>query len=610
MRKDTYENKLSDTLDSNQFSKSKGTNDAIVLKIERDINKELLAMRKKDEISESLYTRMRSTGGQPARIYGLAKVHKVNTPLRPVLSLPGSSYYYLNKVLAKFFEKIEGANIETNSLDAREILESTNLEPNENLISLDVKSLYTNVPLEEAIDIALRKLYEQDEPPSIARKTIKRLLNMAVSQVHFKCNETWYVQKDGLAMGTSLAVILANLWMQQYKTALSRDISEMFLPEKDLHEICPECNKKVTYRSKGVECECCLNWYHVKCGDISDDEYRNISETVWYCRKCIAIREKNKSGQQSKLFFRYVDDIVRTVKGDPEKVLRAANFLYPNLQYTVETPNTKGTLAFLDLQISIDKSRKISCGRYQKPTDTGTILNFRTCAPLQYKRSVNEGTVHRVFRSTSTWEEYDKAMKINRKQWFANQYPESWSSRVASHALEKIISKGKNKKNMAEKKKPCDYSSDSPPILMVQYRWNHSQTLAKKVRDITNALIIFTTRKLKTCMPSLKSSFSSELKSKVVYRLECCGCKSIYVGQTVRHLTTRIEEHRKEDTPVGQHIRQCGSERGKSECNWKTFDQPSSSIKLFTLEALHIRKERPAINPRDEFRSRELTLRL
>ena len=55
MRKDIYENKLSVTLDSNQFSKSKGTSDVIVLKKERDINKELLAMRKKDEISESLH---------------------------------------------------------------------------------------------------------------------------------------------------------------------------------------------------------------------------------------------------------------------------------------------------------------------------------------------------------------------------------------------------------------------------------------------------------------------------------------------------------------------------------------------------------------------------
>ena len=259
-------------------------------------------MRKKDERNENLYTRMRFTGVQPARLYGLAKVHKVNTLLRQVLSWPGSSHYNLNKDLAQFFEKIEGANIETNSLDAREILESTNLEPNENLTSLDRKSLYTKVPLKKAVDIALRKLYEQDEPPSIARKTMKRLLNMAVSQVHSKCNETWYVQKDGLAMGASLVVILANIWLKQYETALSRDVPEMFLAGKDLNEICPECNKKVAYRSKSVECECCLNWYHVKCGDISDDEFRNISETVWYCRKFIAIREKIRSVQQAKYF--------------------------------------------------------------------------------------------------------------------------------------------------------------------------------------------------------------------------------------------------------------------------------------------------------------------
>ena len=66
MRKDNYENKLSDTLDSKQFSKSKRTSDAIVLKIEGDIKKELLAMRKKDEIKDNLYTRMRSTGGGAA----------------------------------------------------------------------------------------------------------------------------------------------------------------------------------------------------------------------------------------------------------------------------------------------------------------------------------------------------------------------------------------------------------------------------------------------------------------------------------------------------------------------------------------------------------------
>ena len=134
---------------------------------------------------------MSSTGGQPARLYGLAKVHKAETPLRPVLSLPGSSYESLNEMLAEFFDNIDGANIETNTKDARETIENIALDPDETIISLDVKGLYTNVPLKEAIEIALQKLYSQESPPEIQRATMKRLLNMAVSKVYFKCNDPW-----------------------------------------------------------------------------------------------------------------------------------------------------------------------------------------------------------------------------------------------------------------------------------------------------------------------------------------------------------------------------------------------------------------------------------
>ena len=87
---------------------------------------------------------------------------------------------------------------------------------------------------------------------------------------------------------------------------------------------------------------------------------------------------------------------------------------------------------------------------------------------------------YRVFRSTSTWKEYDKAMKINREQWLDYPYPETGRRGLHLMPLKRSSGRAKTKKNMAEKKKPCDYSSDSPPILMVQYRGNQSQTLAKK----------------------------------------------------------------------------------------------------------------------------------
>ena len=62
--------------------------------------------------------------------------------------------------------------------------------------------------------------------------------------------------------------------------------------------------------------------------------------------------------------------------------------------------------------------------------------------------------------------------------------------------------------------------------------------------------MIFRTRKLKTCLPSRKTSFDRELKAKVAYKLTCCGCNYTYADQTVQHLATRVDELCK----VGQHL--------------------------------------------------------
>ena len=61
MIRETYENKLKDFLQAKQFTERKDLTDSVIIKIEKDIKEELLAMKKKDEISEALYTRLRST---------------------------------------------------------------------------------------------------------------------------------------------------------------------------------------------------------------------------------------------------------------------------------------------------------------------------------------------------------------------------------------------------------------------------------------------------------------------------------------------------------------------------------------------------------------------
>ena len=102
-----------------------------------------------------------------------------------------------------------------------------------------------------------------------------------------------------------------------------------------------------------------------------------------------------------KLFKRYLDDIVRTVKGNTLDYLEYANFFHKNLQFTLETPNGSGDLAFLDLNINVNEDRKIRCHWYQKSANTGINLNFRSIAPLQHKKNVIQGTVHKIFNATS-----------------------------------------------------------------------------------------------------------------------------------------------------------------------------------------------------------------
>ena len=77
-------------------------NDNIFVKIEKEINMTLREMRRKELISEQVYHRLRTTGAQPARLCGLAKVNKTDQAMRPVLSIPGSSLRYMLTPQLKF----------------------------------------------------------------------------------------------------------------------------------------------------------------------------------------------------------------------------------------------------------------------------------------------------------------------------------------------------------------------------------------------------------------------------------------------------------------------------------------------------------------------------
>ena len=80
------------------------------------------------------------------------------------------------------------------------------------MVSFDVKSLFTNVPLEKTIEITLERTSDRKEiKTQITRPEMKELLILCTKNVHFMFDNQVYQQNDGMAMGSPLLPVLN--WM-------------------------------------------------------------------------------------------------------------------------------------------------------------------------------------------------------------------------------------------------------------------------------------------------------------------------------------------------------------------------------------------------------------
>ena len=115
-------------------------------------------------INEDIYKRLYPTGAGTPTFYGLPKIHKAGIPLRPTVSSRGAVSYGTAKELARILKPLVGKsayNVQ-NTRDFVQQLKNIKLQPNECIISYDVKALFTSVPIEPAIEI-IRKHLEDDK---------------------------------------------------------------------------------------------------------------------------------------------------------------------------------------------------------------------------------------------------------------------------------------------------------------------------------------------------------------------------------------------------------------------------------------------------------------
>ena len=86
-------------------------------------------------------------------------------------------------------------------------------DPNFYMASLDVDSLFTNIPLDETIDICIDSLYKDDENTTkIPKNVFRNLLKVATKESFFMFNNKFYKKIDGVDMGSPLGPALANIF--------------------------------------------------------------------------------------------------------------------------------------------------------------------------------------------------------------------------------------------------------------------------------------------------------------------------------------------------------------------------------------------------------------
>ena len=233
LNKVDYINKTKEILDDNtKFKKLEGDCFRIILKLEDKLNRLLRSI--KNKLPESCFNFMFASGSLPGVLYGLPKVHKQNCPVRPILAATGTFNYNSAKFLVPILSPLTTNEFTVkNSIEFAKELTSAKFSDDVFLASFDVKSLFTNIPLDETIEICIKECDRLNLTPcGLTRKQFKTLLELSVKESVFIFDEQLYQQVDGVAMGSPLGPTLANAFLCYHEKTWLSECPVEFKPIK------------------------------------------------------------------------------------------------------------------------------------------------------------------------------------------------------------------------------------------------------------------------------------------------------------------------------------------------------------------------------------------
>ena len=221
INKVTYLQRMEELLsDTSKFSKvdvAPGKEYNHIWNQELRVRKALQNLVKNGAIKQDIYDKLAPTGSSPGVMYGLSKVHKPLVDgfpkLRPILSAINTPTYKLAKFLVNIMEPLTKDDYTVK--DTFTFAEDVRTQNSAFFMSsFDVDSLFTNIPLNETIEICCNELFRsRNNVSGLSKEQFRILLELAIKKSFILFNGQYYKQIDGVAMGSPLGPTLANIFL-------------------------------------------------------------------------------------------------------------------------------------------------------------------------------------------------------------------------------------------------------------------------------------------------------------------------------------------------------------------------------------------------------------
>jgi len=166
---------------------------------------------KETNLDDKLKKQLTPNSEITSRIYGAPKIHKKKVHLRPIVNTIGSPTYELAKYVASISPLVgKTSSYIKDSNQFVKYIKNTKLDPGDKIVSFDVVHLFTKPPLDEGIQVV----------KEVADPQTAKLAEIYLHSTFFSFQGEIFEQTSGVAMGSPLSPIVANLFMKNSKRKL------------------------------------------------------------------------------------------------------------------------------------------------------------------------------------------------------------------------------------------------------------------------------------------------------------------------------------------------------------------------------------------------------